>query len=190
LLPLGRPDRSGHSSLLVTGSNPPWMIVVRLLSHPCLRASRNPCSRSRFISSAHAAVDYKGSMHWHAAVLSARTADTRPSIVVTFDSGKYVFGCGEGASRSYQESTSRWARTRAIFCERTDMRKTSGLAGMYLDSCAHACRYKISFRSDHGHGGFMSKARHCRSTHYHLPAASHEDISSPVRHTSVGRLEQ
>jgi ribonuclease Z len=68
-------------------------------------------------------------MHWHATVLSGRSADTRPCIVVTFDSAKYVFGCAEGTSRAYAESRLRFARTRAIFCERTDVRRSGGLSG-------------------------------------------------------------
>jgi ribonuclease Z len=91
-------------------------------------------------------------MHWQAVVLTGRSADTRPAIVVTFDSAKYVFGAAEGTSRSYPESRLRFARTRAIFCERTDIRKMGGLSGALCLSDMGFCHLNNFSRHDHGRG--------------------------------------
>jgi hypothetical protein len=138
-----------------------WM-VLRALTRPCLCANfpRPPAPRSFSSSSIRGKPQFNvRNMNWHAAVVSARSADTRPSIVITFDSAKYVFGCAEGASRAYPEGAFRWARTRALFCARADARRAGGLAGMHiviLEVLKRQDAKGAEFRSYHGFVGWSS----------------------------------
>ena len=70
------------------------------------------------------------SMLWSTSVLSTLSSDTEPSIVVSFDSAKYLFNVGENTTRSYLQSRQTWRKTRALFVTSIGTQRTSGLPGI------------------------------------------------------------
>ncbi|KAL0575576.1 hypothetical protein V5O48_006392 [Marasmius crinis-equi] len=71
-------------------------------------------------------------MMWNASVLSTASSDTEPSIVVTFDSFKYLFNAGENTCRSFLQSQRNWRRTKALFFTGASTERAGGLAGMLM----------------------------------------------------------
>ncbi|TFY69819.1 hypothetical protein EVJ58_g184 [Rhodofomes roseus] len=67
-------------------------------------------------------------MNWSATVITSATADTEPSIVVTFDDAKYLFNVGENTSRAWLHSNHGWKKTKAIFLTSVDTQRASGLS--------------------------------------------------------------
>ncbi|KAL4253032.1 RNase Z family protein [Abortiporus biennis] len=71
-------------------------------------------------------------MIWSSSVLSTVSSDTEPTIVITFDSGKYVFNVGENTGRSWLQSRSYWKKARALFLTSVGTRTCSGLNGLTM----------------------------------------------------------
>ncbi|KZT20914.1 hypothetical protein NEOLEDRAFT_1172230 [Neolentinus lepideus HHB14362 ss-1] len=71
-------------------------------------------------------------MNWSLSVLSSHSADTQPSIVVTFDSAKYIFNTGENTTRAFLQSPRRWNKMRALFFSRLDAERGMGLPGFLM----------------------------------------------------------
>jgi hypothetical protein len=67
-------------------------------------------------------------MIWHAAPVSAASADTAPCLLFAAGSARYVFGAPPNASRALEESALRLTRTRAVFVPRVDVHAAGGLA--------------------------------------------------------------
>ncbi|KAG0046168.1 hypothetical protein BGZ83_008642 [Gryganskiella cystojenkinii] len=65
-------------------------------------------------------------------ILSAGTADCPPSVVLHFDSQRYLINCGEGTQRLCMESRMRFAKLRTVLLTRTHWDVMGGLPGMML----------------------------------------------------------
>lgn len=71
-------------------------------------------------------------MNWSANVLSTVTSDTEPTIIIEFDSGKYIFNVGDNTNRVFTQSTLNWKKTRGIFLTSVGTDRASGLSGELL----------------------------------------------------------
>ncbi|EGO29330.1 hypothetical protein SERLADRAFT_412876 [Serpula lacrymans var. lacrymans S7.9] len=71
-------------------------------------------------------------MSWSASVLSSTTSDTEPTVVVTFDSAKYIFNVGENTNRAFLQSRRNWKKTRAMFLSSVGTQRGSGLPGLLM----------------------------------------------------------
>ncbi|KAI6010112.1 hypothetical protein EDC04DRAFT_3072447 [Pisolithus marmoratus] len=71
-------------------------------------------------------------MLWSTSVLSTLSSDTEPSVVIAFDSAKYLFNVGENTTRSYLQSRQTWRKTRGIFLTSISTQRTSGLPGLLM----------------------------------------------------------
>ncbi|KAI6104184.1 hypothetical protein F5141DRAFT_1189708 [Pisolithus sp. B1] len=68
-------------------------------------------------------------MLWSTSVLSTLSSDTEPSVVIAFDSAKYLFNVGENTTRSYLQSRQTWRKTKGLFLTSISTQRTSGLPG-------------------------------------------------------------
>lgn len=68
-------------------------------------------------------------MNWSANVLSTVTSDTEPTIVIEFDSAKYIFNAGENINRTFIQGRPNWKKTKGIFITSVGTQRASGLAG-------------------------------------------------------------
>ncbi|GJJ73180.1 ribonuclease Z [Entomortierella parvispora] len=65
-------------------------------------------------------------------ILSAGTADCPPSVVIHFDSQRYLINCGEGTQRLCIESKMRFSKLKTVLLTRTHWDVMGGLPGMLL----------------------------------------------------------
>ncbi|KAF9974037.1 Zinc phosphodiesterase ELAC protein 2 [Actinomortierella ambigua] len=65
-------------------------------------------------------------------ILSNGTADCSPSIILHFDSQRYMINCGEGTQRLCMESKLRFSKLKTIFFTRTHWDCAGGVPGMLL----------------------------------------------------------
>ncbi|KAF9159871.1 Zinc phosphodiesterase ELAC protein 2 [Actinomortierella ambigua] len=65
-------------------------------------------------------------------VLSNGTADCSPSVILHFDSQRYMINCGEGTQRLCMESKLRFSKLKTIFFTRTHWDCAGGVPGMLL----------------------------------------------------------
>ncbi|RKP27855.1 beta-lactamase-like protein, partial [Syncephalis pseudoplumigaleata] len=98
-------------------------------------------------------------MRWFAQVVGTASPDTTPSIVVHFDSQRYLFNCGEGTQRLFVENGVRANKVTNVFLTRLNWDCIGGVPGMIL-TLADA-----GVRRLHFHGGpnlthFMAANRH------------------------------
>lgn len=70
-------------------------------------------------------------MNWSTSVLSTLSSDTEPTILITFDSAKYLFNVGENTGRSFLQSKQNWKKTRGVFLTSVGMQRAGGLAGAF-----------------------------------------------------------
>lgn len=68
-------------------------------------------------------------MNWQAHVLSSASSDTEPTIVIMFESAKYVFNVGENTTRAIAQSGRTWRKIRSAFLSRVCTETCSGLPG-------------------------------------------------------------
>jgi ribonuclease Z len=71
-------------------------------------------------------------MQWSTSVLTAQTSDTEPTIIINFDSAKYIFNVGENTNRAFLQSRRNWKRTRGIFLTGIGTQRASGLPGAFI----------------------------------------------------------
>ncbi|KAH7911176.1 hypothetical protein BJ138DRAFT_1151318 [Hygrophoropsis aurantiaca] len=71
-------------------------------------------------------------MSWSASVLTTVSSDTEPTIVLTFDSAKYIFNVGENTTRAFLQSRRNWKKTRGIFLSSIGTQRASGLPGLLM----------------------------------------------------------
>ncbi|KAF9220720.1 hypothetical protein BS17DRAFT_797508 [Gyrodon lividus] len=71
-------------------------------------------------------------MFWNASVLSTVSSDTEPTVVITFDSAKYIFNAGENTTRAFLQSRQNWKKTRALFLTSISTQRASGLPGLLM----------------------------------------------------------
>jgi hypothetical protein len=96
-----------------------------------LAALRAPPLRRNYKQTLHPQASRPPSTHmnWSAAVLTGVTSDTEPTIVVAFDSAKYIFNVGENTSRAFLQSRQNWRKTRSVFLSSVGTQRASGLPG-------------------------------------------------------------
>ncbi|KAF7972807.1 hypothetical protein HWV62_16994 [Athelia sp. TMB] len=70
-------------------------------------------------------------MNWSANVLSTVTSDTEPTIIIEFDSAKYIFNVGENTNRAFIQGRPNWKKTKGIFLTSVGAQRASGLADMF-----------------------------------------------------------
>ncbi|KAJ3102173.1 Zinc phosphodiesterase ELAC protein 2 [Phlyctochytrium planicorne] len=71
-------------------------------------------------------------MKWFIQILGAATHDSRPSVIVHFDSQRYLFNCGEGTQRLCNDQRIRLAKLKTMFISRLSWDNIGGLPGMLL----------------------------------------------------------
>jgi hypothetical protein len=71
-------------------------------------------------------------MNWSSSVYTALTSDTEPSIVITFDSAKYIFNAGENTTRAILQSKKGWKKVKALFLTQLGTQRSSGVPGVSL----------------------------------------------------------
>ncbi|KAK6099742.1 hypothetical protein MT418_001130 [Batrachochytrium dendrobatidis] len=71
-------------------------------------------------------------MKYSLQISGTHSGDCSPSVIVRFDSGRYLFNCGEGTQRLCNEHKIRLSKLRGIFMTRTKWDCIGGLPGMIL----------------------------------------------------------
>ncbi|ORX93536.1 Metallo-hydrolase/oxidoreductase [Basidiobolus meristosporus CBS 931.73] len=109
-------------------------------------------------------------------ILGTSTVDVTPSVVVHFDSQRYLFNCGEGTQRLCVEKKVRFAKLQNIFFTRINWENTGGVPGMML-TLADAGATKINLHGGPNLTHFIAATRHFiqRSS---LDVGLNEDIQS------------
>lgn len=74
----------------------------------------------------------RAAMNWSASVVSTVTSDTEPTIVIEFDTGKYIFNVGENTNRAFIQNRPNWKKTRGLFLTSIGTQRAGGLAGERL----------------------------------------------------------
>lgn len=69
-------------------------------------------------------------MNWSTSVYTTLSSDTEPSIVITFDSAKYIFNAGENTTRAIIQSKRGWRKLKALFLTQLKTQRSSGVPGM------------------------------------------------------------
>ena len=72
-------------------------------------------------------------MNWSTSVYTTISSDTEPSIVITFDSAKYIFNAGENTTRAIFQSRRGWRKVKGLFLTRLGTQTSSGVPGVPLD---------------------------------------------------------
>jgi hypothetical protein len=73
-------------------------------------------------------------MNWSTSVYTTLSSDTEPSIVITFDSAKYIFNAGENTTRAILQDKRGWRRVKALFLTQLGTQRSSGVPGELLNS--------------------------------------------------------
>ena len=71
-------------------------------------------------------------MKWSLQVISSHSADSHPSLMLVFDSAKYLFNAGEGMQRAIMEHGSKLTKLKAIFVSRLAWDRVGGVPGVIL----------------------------------------------------------
>lgn len=71
-------------------------------------------------------------MAWSASVLTNISSDTEPTIVIKFDSAKYIFNAGENTGRSWLQNRANWKKTRGVFLTSVGTQRGAGVPGAFL----------------------------------------------------------
>jgi ribonuclease Z len=93
-----------------------------------------PPTRSSHVPSPIAQDTNLINMNWSTSVYTTLSSDTEPSIVITFDSAKYIFNAGENTSRAILQNARGWRKVKALFLTRLGTQRSSGVPGVSLDS--------------------------------------------------------
>ncbi|KAJ7089838.1 hypothetical protein B0H15DRAFT_273688 [Mycena belliarum] len=73
-------------------------------------------------------------MSWTASIVTSATTDTEPSLVISFDQGKYIFNVAENSNRAFTQKKAHRKKTRAIFLTQVGTQRAGGLPGMLMSS--------------------------------------------------------
>lgn len=76
-------------------------------------------------------------MNWSSSVYTPLSSDTEPSIVITFDSAKYIFNAGENTTRAILQDRRGWRKIKALFLTRLGTQRSSGVPGVSLGFLVH-----------------------------------------------------
>lgn len=78
---------------------------------------------------------HRPAMNWSAFVLTSISSDTDPTIILNFDTAKYIFNVGENTNRAFLQSRYNWKRTKALFLTQLGTQRAGGLPGPFPESC-------------------------------------------------------
>ncbi|KAJ3186448.1 hypothetical protein HDU85_007267 [Gaertneriomyces sp. JEL0708] len=92
-------------------------------------------------------------------ILGTRTGDTTPSVLVTFDSQRYLFNAGEGTQRFCIEKRVRLGKLNNIFLTKVQWDACGGIPGMLL-SLDDAGNNNIQLHGGSNLAHFMAATRH------------------------------
>ena len=84
---------------------------------------------SRFHSSSRLLQSIPKQMDYYAKIISSRTVDTEPSLVLRFPTSQYLFNVGEGTQRIFQETNSSTKRIEGVFLTGLSTEEAGGLSG-------------------------------------------------------------
>lgn len=70
-------------------------------------------------------------MNWSTSVYTTLSSDTEPSIVITFESAKYIFNAGENTTRAILQSKRGWRKVKALFLTQLRTERLSGVPGRF-----------------------------------------------------------
>ncbi len=93
-----------------------------------------PPTRSFHVPPPIAQANNQLNMNWSTSVYTTLSSDTEPSIVITFDSAKYIFNAGENTTRAILQDKRGWKKVKALFLTRLGTQRSSGVPGVSLDS--------------------------------------------------------
>ena len=72
-------------------------------------------------------------MRYSFQILTVDTFDTKPSILISFDSRKYLFNCGEGTQRFCYEHGVKFSKMSNIFLSRANWESYGGSLYIIVD---------------------------------------------------------
>lgn len=93
-----------------------------------------PPARSFHVLPPVRAISQENNMNWSTSVYTTLSSDTEPSIVITFDSAKYIFNAGENTTRAVFQNKKGWRKVKALFLTQLGTQRSSGVPGVFLDS--------------------------------------------------------
>jgi hypothetical protein len=67
-------------------------------------------------------------------------SDTEPTVLITFDSAKYILNVGENTTRAFLQSRRNWKKTRGVFLTYVGTQRASGLPGKCNPDYVQVCR--------------------------------------------------
>ncbi|KAH9174677.1 hypothetical protein EDB89DRAFT_1949681 [Lactarius sanguifluus] len=79
-------------------------------------------------------------MNWSTSVYTTLSSDTEPSIVIAFDSAKYIFNAGENTTRAILLSKRGWRKVRALFLTQLGTQRSSGVPGIFMSVADSSAR--------------------------------------------------
>ncbi|KAI8986907.1 beta-lactamase-like protein [Trametes punicea] len=98
-------------------------------------------------------------MHaWNVSVLSDTTSDTEPTLLVEFDTAKYVFNASEGVGRRWLSSHHSFKRTKALFLTAAGTHRCGGVPGLLM-LCADASVPKVDIVGPYGLMHYLATMR-------------------------------
>ncbi|WVQ93116.1 hypothetical protein IAU59_000180 [Kwoniella sp. CBS 9459] len=90
--------------------------------------------------------------HWHVRAITAPGPDTDLTLHVSFDNARFLFGCGEGTQRAYNQKRLTLKGLSGIFVGSGDSKARSGLAGVLMTAAdAGISKIKIAGPPDISH---------------------------------------
>ncbi|KAI9103213.1 beta-lactamase-like protein [Phlyctochytrium arcticum] len=98
-------------------------------------------------------------MRYYLQVVSTDTFDSSPSVLLHFDSQRYLFNCGEGTQRFCHEHKARLAKVKNVFLTRVAWDCVGGLPGMLL-TMADAGTSSLGLKGPRNLTHFMAATRH------------------------------
>ncbi|THH10213.1 hypothetical protein EW146_g8446 [Bondarzewia mesenterica] len=79
-------------------------------------------------------------MNWSTSVITTQSSDTEPTVIITFDSAKYIFNTGENSTRAVLQSRRGWKKVKGLFLTQVGTKRTGGLTGMVMSIADSAAR--------------------------------------------------
>jgi tRNase Z endonuclease len=73
-------------------------------------------------------------MNWSTTVYTSLSSDTEPSIVITFESAKYIINAGENTTRAILQGRRGWRKVKALFLTRLGTQRSGGIPGVLSPS--------------------------------------------------------
>ncbi|KAI8587866.1 beta-lactamase-like protein [Geranomyces variabilis] len=107
----------------------------------------------------HFSTSHTTSMRYKIKVLATDTVDASPSVLIAFDSRRYLFNCGEGTQRFCHEHKVGIRKVEQIFLTRVAWECVGGLPGMLL-TLADAGASSIALNGPGNLSHFMASTRH------------------------------